>query len=75
MRAASLGLKGKQQTAVTGDKTSSGSIVEVTGCLLFLLSGEASEQQTVVAGGCWMTIGMVLVTGHTGLLIGLDFLI
>ena len=43
---------------MTGDKTSSGSIVEVTGCLLFLLSGEASEQQTVVAGGivCPLTV-------------------
>ena len=36
---------------VAGDKASSGSIAKVARCLLLLLAGEASEQQTVVARG------------------------
>ena len=34
-----------------GGKASRGSIAKVVGCLVFLLVGEASERQTVVAGG------------------------
>ena len=51
MCAASLGCQGDRQTVVAGGKTSSGSIPNIVGCVLLLLAGEASERQTVVAGG------------------------
>ena len=68
--ATSLGWQGEQRAIVVGGKASSGSINEVTGCLLFLLAGEVSERKTVVAGGVVHPLAVEATDGSVPEMVG-----